>query len=76
MQKKEEKEERRKKKMLQRERQEKDLVGNYSLIYPLVSYEEEFKNLEKEKQDSKSLSPKKSPQDTEEEEGISQNFLT
>ena len=28
--------------MLQREKYEKDNCGNYDLIYPLVSYQEEF----------------------------------
>lgn len=32
--------------MLHREKYEKDLCGNYELIYPLISYEEEYKFLE------------------------------
>lgn len=32
--------------MLQREKVEKELQGDYILIYPLVSYAEEFKILE------------------------------
>lgn len=39
----EEKEQLRKKKMLQREKHEAELKGDYVLIYPLVSYEEELK---------------------------------
>jgi hypothetical protein len=43
----EEREETRKRKMLHREKVEQDLKGNYTLIYPLVSYFEEFEILEK-----------------------------
>lgn len=41
--------------MLQREKAEKDICGAYELIYPLVSYSEEFKIIEEKKkiEDSK-----------------------
>lgn len=32
--------------MLQREKQEKDLCGDYELIYPIVSHEEEYNILD------------------------------
>lgn len=38
-----ERESQRKKKMLQREKYERELCGDYVLVYPLVSYENEFK---------------------------------
>lgn len=38
----EERERLRKKRMLQREKIEKDLLENYELIYPLVSYKDEL----------------------------------
>ena len=43
----EEREEVRKRKMLHREKVELDLKGDYTLIYPLVTYSEEFEILEK-----------------------------
>ncbi len=43
----EEREEARRRKMLHREKVEQELRGDYVLVYPLVSYCEEFEILEK-----------------------------
>ena len=51
----EEREEARRRKMLHREKVEQELRGDYVLVYPLVSYCEEFEILEK----IKHISPNK-----------------